>query len=610
MRYSPNLSRQVLRYERRISELQRISDRITLLRIVLFFSGGASIWSASAWLGAGWTWTAAILFSALFSAAVAYHRRIDRWQLAFKAAHDLHAQALSRWELDWTHIPEPPLPPDQPRSSLDVDLDLSGPRSLHTLVDTSVSRPGSLKLANWLTQTVPDMQQVGLRQALIQELSRLNRFRFRLLVKLRQAPGRLLDAERLLDWLRLAPPAAHMGWRLLAAIALLLAAGVLLVLNLSGVLERSYYWLALAGYAGLYTLSMQQLNQHLSGAVDLARELEQIQRLLAFLEQARLGDSPYLEQLLANFRQGGGRPSRLLQRVKWVCAGVGLRSNPFIALGFNLVLPWDFLFAWLATRMRQRVVGVLPGWLETWVELEALVSLANFAALHPDFIYPVLDPDASPVFEARALGHPLLPASRRVTNDVQLPQLGALALITGSNMAGKSTFIRTIGINLCLAYAGAPVCALALRSRPFHLYSCIRISDSLGDGISYFYAEVKRLKGLLEIMQVGGTAPVLYLIDEIFRGTNNRERLLGSQAYIRTLLELSGAGFLATHDLELARLAEDNSMVTNFHFSDRVEDGRLVFDYLLKPGASPSTNALKIMHLEGLPVGNTNLEGS
>jgi DNA mismatch repair ATPase MutS len=190
-----------------------------------------------------------------------------------------------------------------------------------------------------------------------------------------------------------------------------------------------------------------------------------------------------------------------------------------------------------------------------------------------------------------------------VCNDLQIEALGELVIITGSNMAGKSTFIRTVGINLCLAYAGGPVNAAVMQTIPFRLYTCIRINDSLSDGFSYFYAEVKRLKGLLEALKPDGSnQPLLYLVDEIFRGTNNRERLIGSRAYVKALIGAAGVGLIATHDLDLAALAENQPQARNLHFRDEVAGGKLAFDYILRPGPSPTTNALKIMQIEGLPV--------
>jgi DNA mismatch repair ATPase MutS len=252
--------------------------------------------------------------------------------------------------------------------------------------------------------------------------------------------------------------------------------------------------------------------------------------------------------------------------------------------------------------MRPLLARTLPEWLETWVQLEALSSLANFADLHPQAVFPEVHSQADPVFQAVGIRHPLIPYDHAVANDFSFANLGELALITGSNMAGKSTFLKTIGINLCLAYAGGPALAVSLHCRPFRLYSCIRITDSLADGISYFYAEVKRLRGLLEALEAADERPVFYLIDEIFRGTNNRERLIGSQAYVQALLGAPGVGLIATHDLELAGLAEQDQRALNYHFRDEVSDGRLAFDYLVRPGPSPTTNALKIMAIEGLPL--------
>jgi DNA mismatch repair ATPase MutS len=252
--------------------------------------------------------------------------------------------------------------------------------------------------------------------------------------------------------------------------------------------------------------------------------------------------------------------------------------------------------------MRPAVARILPEWLETWVQLEALVCLANYAGLNLQAAFAEIDPQATPVFQADCLSHPLIHAQRATPNDFSISSLGELALITGSNMAGKSTFIKAVGINLCLAYAGGPVMARSLRCRPFRLHTCIRITDSIEDGISYFYAEVKRLRSLLAELQAVDPRPVLYLIDEIFRGTNNRERLAGSRAYLHALSGSPGVGLIATHDLELAHLAEVDRRVQNFHFRDEVKEGILAFDFLIRPGPSPTTNALKIMALEGLPV--------
>jgi DNA mismatch repair ATPase MutS len=331
-------------------------------------------------------------------------------------------------------------------------------------------------------------------------------------------------------------------------------------------------------------------------------ELGKARTLLAYVESAPLRGRPHLVQALAPIRQDEPRPSRLVQRVKWITAAVGLRSNPVLGLLLNALLPWDAIFALLAGRVRSTLADRLPAWLEALYRLEAVSGLANFADLNPDYTYPQVEAGRAPVFAADGLGHPLLPPDQKVSNDFMLDQRGQVVIITGSNMAGKSTFLKTIGVNLCLAYAGGPVDARRLQIIPFRLHTCMRISDSLTDGFSYFYAEVRCLRRLLERIQADGY-PLLYLVDEIFRGTNNRERLIGSRAYIQALAGTAGVGFLATHDLELASLAEEYPQVTNFHFRERVEARQLIFDYRLRPGPCPTTNALTIMEMEGLPVG-------
>jgi DNA mismatch repair ATPase MutS len=206
------------------------------------------------------------------------------------------------------------------------------------------------------------------------------------------------------------------------------------------------------------------------------------------------------------------------------------------------------------------------------------------------------------VLRACGLGHPLLPHAGRVCNDFTFAHLGEIALITGSNMSGKSTFLRTLGVNLCLTYVGAPVNATALQTSLLRLFTCIKVSDSVTDGISYFYAEVRRLKALLRACEAEEPIPLCFLIDEIFRGTNNRERLIGSRAYIYALTRGHGTGVISTHDLELVTLADTVPSIRNYHFREEVHDGRMVFDYQLRPGPCPTTNALQIMQMEGLPI--------
>jgi len=196
----------------------------------------------------------------------------------------------------------------------------------------------------------------------------------------------------------------------------------------------------------------------------------------------------------------------------------------------------------------------------------------------------------------------LLPPDVNIHNDFSLTKKGEVVIITGSNMSGKSTFLKTTGVNLTLAFAGGVVNASKFETNLFRLFTCININDSVIDGISYFYAEVKRLKNLLKEIKMENSIPVFYLVDEIFKGTNNLERLIGSRSYIKNLAGLNGTGLISTHDLELIKLENDIPQVSNYHFKEDVTNGKMIFDYMLRKGPSPTTNALKIMEIEGLPV--------
>src|SRR6185295_3119404 len=290
------------------------------------------------------------------------------------------------------------------------------------------------------------------------------------------------------------------------------------------------------------------------------------------------------------------------RRIERIAAAVGLRTNALLWLIVHVFVPWDFFFTYRLELVKKEISQELPRWLDVWYELEALNSLANFGWLNPHYTFPEIVSEQK-LFAGKGLGHPLLKPQQKVANDFHLDEQQQLVLLTGSNMAGKSTFLRTIGLNLRLAYAGSTVNADSLQVSLFRLFTCINVSDSVQDGLSYFYAEVRRLKQLLSAVEAGHELPILFMIDEIFRGTNNRERHIGSGAFIRALSDRDNAvGVIATHDLELTRLADENRGIANYHFCEEVSDGRMVFDYLLRSGPCPTTNALKIMQIEGLPV--------
>jgi MutS domain V len=334
---------------------------------------------------------------------------------------------------------------------------------------------------------------------------------------------------------------------------------------------------------------------------ELEKVLRRFKGVFQYLETRHYNNCPGLAEICAPFVNNAKRPSVELRRIVTLASALGLRTNALLWFVVHALVPWDFYFTYRLGLLKKEIAHLLPQWLDAWYELEASNSLANFAYLNPHYVFPQIEAKLNRL-EGRALGHPLLKPESKVRNDFELDDQRKIVILTGSNMAGKSTFLRTVGINLCLSYAGAPVDADSLDVSLFRVFTCIKVSDSVQDGLSYFYAEVKRLKVLLSETELDDEPPVLFLVDEIFRGTNSRERLIGSRAYIWALSNRRAMGLVATHDLELIKLADEIQGVANFHFREEVREGRMVFDYRLRTGPCPTTNALQIMQLEGLPV--------
>ena len=326
----------------------------------------------------------------------------------------------------------------------------------------------------------------------------------------------------------------------------------------------------------------------------LSHHLAQLTPLFAAVERrARVSDR--IRELCPMTSMAG--PAKESKRVDRVLAIVGVKTNPLLHLLLNAFCPWSSVGSWLLERRRRRIHESFPICMSELAQIEALGSVVIFDHYQTSN-YPTLN---SARLSFDGVFHPLIDRKVVVANDFAFSAKDSLGLLTGSNMSGKSTFLRAVGLNQILANMGAPVFAEAMATKPMNVETCIEVSDSLRDGVSYFYAEVRRLKSLIDHAKRGGA--VLYLIDEIFRGTNNRERHIGSRAVVKTLARAEGSqGFVSTHDLELTALADLEPAVVNLHFRETVEGGKMAFSYRLHPGPSPTTNALRIMEMEGLPV--------
>lgn len=603
-----NLIRLLRRADRLHARGNRASERFTTWRFVIFAVGllGSIMPHKLGWTILGNAALATCFI--LFLIVAWYHNRLeDRlhrlrlWQ-GIKRAH------VARITLDWPNIPLRPIAVPE-RHGYAKDLDLAGPHSLLHLIDNTISSQGQERLASWLFDQPPLPTQWFTRQTLIRELTPLSLLRDRLSLEARSVDEADIDGRRLLSVLqKRVDDAGLIPMLLIETLLAISTAGLLLADLLYGL--GNYWMLSFGLYAFLFLSVRSRSEEIFDHAQSLHRQLERLSAVLGYVERRSYRSAPQLALLCRPLLERHTSPSALLKQAASIMNRLSVRAHPLVHYLINAVGPWDLYHTYRLQRLQDRTASIAPLWFETLAELDAAISLATFAYLQPDYPWPSLHqpgvaghPNGDrPILDAKNLAHPLIPAGVRVGNEILLQGRGRMFLVTGSNMSGKSTFLRTIGINTCLAQAGGPVCADSFRWSLVRVGSCIRIDDSLDGGLSFFYAEVKRLKTILNDAQDEQGPPVLWLIDEVFKGTNNRERLIGGRALIAALAGGNGFGLVTTHDLELAELEQQLPNVTNVHFQETVAEGALHFDYRLRPGPCPTTNALRIMALEGLPV--------
>jgi DNA mismatch repair ATPase MutS len=335
----------------------------------------------------------------------------------------------------------------------------------------------------------------------------------------------------------------------------------------------------------------------------------QWQSLIATIESESFG-SPLLISLRERFASSGRSASGEIASLERILGYADARYNEGFRYIFGAALLWNAHCAFALLRWRARAGAHLRSWLDALGEVEALGSLGAFSFEHPDFAWPVLVPE--PLFEAEVLGHPLIADGQRVGNDVSLPSPGRALVVTGSNMSGKSTLLRAVGANAVLACTGAPVCARSLRMGPLRVATSMRIEDSLEGGVSHFYAELRRLKRIIDLSKQTGLpgaqegalpAAVLFLLDEILHGTNSRERIVGAGAVVRELVAHGALGMVSTHDLGITVLERElEGRVKNAHFEEQVVGETMTFDYVLRPGVVQTSNALRLMRAVGIDV--------
>lgn len=527
---------------------------------------------------------------AVFVVLVAHHERVRAMGRRAQRAAAFYERGLARIEDRWIGVGEPARVFFEESHPYAVDLDIFGSGSLFELLCAARTRSGEEVLASWLKAPASRIEILKRQQA-VDEL-RNN-------IDLREDLAVLGDEVRAAihpEWMKrwgMAPPVlqSHAA-RVIAPI--LAAFAVASLIDYFVYYGSGWFPIIALGFAGVFGRYYRKPVRDVSDAVlDPAKDLEILSLVLERLEREQF-QSEKLRDLRTVLETEGRPPSKEIRKLVRLIEWLHFRQHPLAPL-----LLWSTQFAFAIEAWRQRCGPKIGGWIDAVGEFEALCSLAAYAYEHPADPFPeVLDSGAR--IEGEDLKHPLLPASRCVPNSVRLNGELQLLIVSGSNMSGKSTLLRTVGTNVVLALAGAPVRAARMRVSILAIGATIRVLDSLQGGTSRFYAEIKRLH---DVMELAKKRPVLFLLDEILHGTNSHDRAVGAEAVIRGLIDRGAIGLVTTHDLALAKLADTLApRVANFHFQDQLENGRMVFDYRLHPGVVEKSNALALMRAVGLEV--------
>jgi len=599
-------------YARRLEELNgtavalRQRERtVSVLRLILI---------AAAIVIAFRSVAAALLPLVAFFTFVVLHDRIIRMRRRAENGAAFYTRGLARIDGTWPGGGDGGDELGDEHHPYAADFDLFGRGSLFELISIAVTRAGRARLAAWLKEPSLSGVEIWSRQESVMELRDNVQLREDLAVAAFEIT-REIESAHLDAWAAMPPMQMSRAERV-AAIVLPAVALILFALTIPSLVARLIGWSHPEAHIGAFAqvpswplvlailacgVLARRLAHRVAPVVNTVERAEPALALLAGL-LARIEresfSSARLAGILERLRGTEQKASQEIERLRRLVALLDARRNQFFA-PFAIVLLWTPHVAMAIERWRVRSGAHVGEWIDAVGETEALASLASFAFEHETFTMPEIASHGL-LFDAHELGHPLIPADRRVTNDVRLDDTLRLLVVSGSNMSGKSTMMRSIGIAAVLAMAGGPVCARALRIAPVAVGASIRIHDSLQENASRFYAEILRIRQILELSKEGH---LLFLLDEILAGTNSHDRRIGAEGIVRGLVERNAIGLVSTHDLALAQIAETLApRAANVHFEDHLEDGRVVFDYKMRPGVVTKSNALELMRSVGIDV--------
>ncbi|WP_237143952.1 MutS-related protein [Pontibacter pamirensis] len=574
------------------------SSLVSWLRVAVFLAGVAVAWYFFSNYQMAEGAIAVLLFYALFIFVLRWHSRLDFKHQQLVLLRRVNEQEVERLQgklanFDGGHAF---INDQHPYTS---DLDIFGQNSLFQLMNRSVTDIGKSRLASWF-RAASSPSEVALRQEAVAELAQPEQLDWlqALLALPMHYKHDQQPADGFIAWFSDKTFFRQHPWVkvLLFVLPLLtLAAIVAWFYGFSG-------WIAVAFLLAQFWVAYKfrvERDEYYEKSIGIYEAMRSYTKQLEHIEQHQFS-APKLQQLRQGLHQSGTTASASLHKLANIIDYFSWRLSTLMAFFLNNLLMWDFIWMYRLESWRDKFLPQLKESLDILAEIEALTSVAAFQHAHPEYAVPQLSQHPFE-YRAVALAHPLIFSVMPVANDFETEGTGHTMVITGSNMSGKTTFLRTVGINMVMALMGAPACAARMVVAPAQVYTAMRTADNLAENTSSFYAELKRLRMLLELTEQG--QPVFYLLDEILKGTNSRDRHLGAMSLIRQLHHRNASGLISTHDLELGAMEEElPGSVQNYSFNSDIIGDEIRFDYKLTPGICRSFNASKLMQLMGIDI--------
>lgn len=575
-------------------------SRVGWLRLALFCVGAGSTFYLF-WHGHnGAAWLTLLVFYVVFLIVMRWHQRLRYTQNHHSFLKQINMDETERLRGNITAFDTG----ERYRHSLHVytsDLDIFGNHSLFQLVNRAVTSIGKDALADWLKEPAPAPEIIN-RQEAVAELAPQMEWRQQLQAKALHYKQTAQDPYLFFDWLHAPDFYRNKSW-------LKVLIFILPVLTISALGARWYwgpdvfpFYIAGALMFLQYLLNVryrQFREEYYEQSSSMYEVLRSYTALLAHIETHTF-QTEKLAELKQRLQIQHKTASGYLNQLSAIIQYISARLNVYMNLLLNSILMWDYYWMYQLENWKKTMASNLKPVLQAVAEVEALASLAAFKYAHPDYALPEISQQPFEV-NATDLGHPLIFSGRLITNTFSMSRAGQTLIITGSNMSGKSTFLRTVALNMVLTFAGSVVNARHFRVFPAQVYTAMRTEDNLAESTSSFYAELKRLKMLLDLTASG--TPVYYFLDEILKGTNSRDRHLGAQALIRQLHQRNASGLVSTHDLELGQMENQNpDYIQNYSFNSTISGDQILFDYKLQPGVCNSFNASKLMQLIGIDM--------